>query len=205
VSLGFLLKRFLTGLDADWLTRHLHWFGTGLDGGERIGRVRERVRPPCGERVDVLAQAMRLDYRTYLRDGLLLKLDRATMFASLEARAPYLDREVTRFALGLPSRLKVRGLTTKWLLKDVAAAWLPRAVVRRRKRGLSVPIATWLRRELRPEVDRLLSPERVARRGLLSPVIVRQLAAEHGAGREDHSRALWALLLLEYWFERWGE
>lgn len=205
VSPGFLLKRFVAATaERDWLRRHVRWFGTGIPDPARVERwVTNQRRFVNPHPRDPLSEIMHLDYRTYLRDGLLTKLDRATMLASVEARAPYLDPAVTRFAFGLHSRLKVRGWTTKWVLKEVARRWLPSAIVDRRKHGLSVPVASLLREELRPEVSRLLSRERLARRGVLEPRLTQQLVAEHLSGRADHGRALWPLLVYERWHERW--
>jgi asparagine synthase (glutamine-hydrolysing) len=147
---------------------------------------------------------MLLDYRSYLRDNLLVKVDRATMLSSVEARAPYLDRDVSAFALSLPRDLRVRKLTTKWVLKKAAEKWVPREVIYRRKRGLSVPIAGWINRGLRSEVDRLLSPARLLDHGFVDEARVTNLLAEHRSGRANHAKALWAVVMLEYWLERWG-
>src|SRR5207302_339029 len=85
-----------------------------------------------------------LDFLSYLPDNLLAKVDRGTMLASIEARAPYLDREVMELALPLPATLKVRGFTSKAILKEAARGLVPGGVIRRRKRGRSVPVARWL-------------------------------------------------------------
>ncbi|MBI4503487.1 MAG: asparagine synthetase B, partial [Gemmatimonadetes bacterium] len=159
--------------------------------------------PPRPAEFEVLSAAMAFDYATYLRDGLLPKLDRATMLVSLEARAPYLDRDVTSFAFGLPPDAKVRGFTTKWLLKQAAARRLPASVVRRRKRGLSVPISTLINGALRQEVDRLLAPERLRREGLLNADSVGELLKEHRNGSFRLARGIWALVILERWIEEW--
>src|SRR5207244_938594 len=128
--------------------------------------------------------------------------DAARMLNSADARAPARDREVTAFGLALPLRDKVRGLTVKPLLRQAARAWLPRAVVERRKRGLSVPVAGWINAGLRAEVDRLLEPGRLTRQGILDAPRVGQLLAEHRAGRANHARPLWAALVLERFLER---
>ncbi len=203
VPLEYLLKRFVAASDHDWLDRHVKWFGTGLD--PRVNLCRAPVGFPavCDHNADSVAQAMRFDYRTYLRDGLLTKMDRATMLASIEARAPYLDRALTEFALGLHWSLKIHGITTKWILKQAASAWLPRAITRRKKRGLSVPVAAWLNDGLRQEVDRLLAPARLRRAGVLDPGIVQRLVSEHRSGCANHARALWTLMVFELWRERW--
>ena len=198
VTLEFLLKRFVSGAEKPWIERHLAWFGTGIPADVATGA--EPIVP--AGKGDVLASAMLLDYRSYLRDNLLVKVDRATMLSSVEARAPFLDREVTRFALTLPSDLRVRRFTTKWVLKKAAEAWLPREVIYRKKRGLSVPTASWINGGLRGEVDRLLAPERLEASRLRVPTI-RALLEEHRAGRANHAKPLWAVVMLQYWMENW--
>jgi asparagine synthase (glutamine-hydrolysing) len=205
VTLEFLLKRFVTAAEMPWIERHLTWFGTGLAAGQ-ISHLEHEPLTEYSSLVerDSVSGAMLLDYRNYLRDNLLVKVDRATMLSSVEARAPYLDRDVTAFALSLPPEIRLHGLTTKWVLKKAAEAWVDRDVIHRRKRGLSVPVATWINRGLRSEVDRLLEPGRLRRRGLLREERVSELLAAHRSGRANHARPLWALLMLESWLEQWA-
>ena len=200
VTLEYLLKKFVSDAEKPWRERHLAWFGTGLPSD-----VSARALPASAVQAsgDPLTGAMLLDYRSYLRDNLLVKVDRATMLSSVEARAPYLDRDVTAFALSLPPDLRVRRLETKWVLKKAAEKWLPRDVIYRRKRGLSVPIATWINHGLRGEVDRLLAPARLRSQGLLDPKVVARLVEEHRSGRANHAKPLWALVMFQYWLERW--
>lgn len=195
VTLEFLLKRFVADAERPWSERHLRWFGSGL------GAELPQLEIPHG---DPLSAAMLLDYRSYLRDNLLVKVDRATMLSSIEARAPFLDRDVSAFALSLPPELRVRRLTTKWVLKKAAEKWLPNDVIYRRKRGLSVPTATWINGGLRSEVDRLLAPERLRALPLFDEPHITRLLAEHRSGAANHARPLWAVLMLQYWLERWG-
>ncbi len=202
VPLEFLLKRFVEAADCEPVARHIAWFGTGLDPSIRAD-PRQVGLPPMPPGEDLLRGIMLFDYRTYLRDGLLPKVDRATMLASLEARSPYLDRAVTEFALGLDTPLRVRGVHGKWVLRRVARTRLPPTVIRRRKRGLSVPIAAWLNGGLRREVDRLLASTRLRRTGLFDPLRVHQLLSAHRSGQANHARPLWALVVFELWRERW--
>jgi asparagine synthase (glutamine-hydrolysing) len=195
VTLEYLLKRFVNDAERPWEERHLRWFGTGLA---------SHALPDVEIAGDALPGAMLLDYRSYLRDNLLVKVDRATMLSSVEARAPYLDRDVTKFALSLPSELRVRRLTTKWVLKKAAEKWLPHNVIYRRKRGLSVPVASWINRGLKHEVDRLLAPDRLRRHELVDEKLVTGLLAEHRSGHANHAKALWAVIMLEYWMENWS-
>ena len=205
VSTTHLFKRFISAAQLPLAERHIQWFGSRLHPRELLIDSCETEHwtndfPPTGE---PLRRAMLFDYRTYLRDDLLPKVDRATMLRSVEARSPYLDEAVIRFALALHPSLKVRNMTTKWLLKQVALAWLPRSIVNRRKRGLSVPVSRWINGGLRAEVDRLLDRERIAGRGLLDAGLIHQLLSQHRLGAADHGRALWTIIILEYWFQHW--
>src|SRR5205823_1989043 len=128
-----------------------------------------------------LNRVLWLDFLTYLPDNLLVKVDRGTMLASIEARAPYLDREVMELALAAPSALKVRGFTTKAILKEAARGLVPDAVIRRRKRGLSVPVARWLNAGLRSLADRYLAAPRLFRGAPTA-----RLLAEHRAGARNN-------------------
>jgi asparagine synthase (glutamine-hydrolysing) len=204
VPIEYLLKRFIGSAQLDVATRHTDWFGTGLPPDTWREELGEYEPPEFPVGSDAVARAALFDFRTYLRDNLLTKIDRATMLASLESRAPYLDTAIVEFALALDTSLKLRGATTKWLLKHVARKWLPGSIVNQRKRGLSVPVSQWLNGALSPEVDRLLARDRIDRRGLLRGAKVEQLVIEHRAGHANHSRALWPLLMLEYWIERWA-
>jgi len=203
VPIGYLLRRFAAGARDDWLERHVAWFGTGLSAHLPDAWLDDLRRLVPTAFPSPVAAAMRLDYRTYLSDGLLVKLDRTTMLASLEARAPFLDRDVTRYALALPTGSAVRGLATKRLLKRVASRRLPAAVVDRRKRGLSVPIGRWINDGFRAEANRLLAPRRLELLGVLPPGTIDQLLSEHRSGRVNHARALWPLIVFERWYQRW--
>jgi asparagine synthase (glutamine-hydrolysing) len=201
VTVEYLLKKFVTDAERPWVERHLRWFGTGLpDDIHASGHAPPAVQVSEG---DALTGAMLLDYRSYLRDNLLVKVDRATMLSSVEARAPYLDLDVTAFALSLPADLRVHRLTTKWVLKKAAEKWIPKDVIYRRKRGLSVPTANWINHGLRAEVDRLLAPERLRAQGIVNDQTVTRLLGEHRAGHANHAKSLWALVMLQYWLERW--
>jgi asparagine synthase (glutamine-hydrolysing) len=206
VTLEFLLKRFVSDAEKSWMERHVAWFGSGLPDEVCVGAPASGARPGADAptQSNALAGAMLLDYQSYLRDNLLVKVDRATMLSSVEARAPYLDRDVTRFALSLPTYVRVRRLETKWVLKKAAEAWLSKDVIYRRKRGLSVPIASWINGGLRAEVDRLLDPQKLQREALLDGRVVTRLLDEHRSGRANHAKPLWAIVMFEYWLETWA-
>jgi asparagine synthase (glutamine-hydrolysing) len=202
VPIAFMVSRLLERAQEPWDRRHLSWFGTGLypylskEARDRI--VAEVV--PDGRCEDPVRAAMDLDYRTYLRDGLLVKLDRATMAHGLEARAPFLDPGVTAVARRLTGWDAVGRFATKRLLRQAANDLVPPWVLRRGKRGLSVPIAAWINGSLRATVDRVLERD-VS--GVLPELPIAQLLSEHRRGRRNHARALWALIILQLWSEHW--
>lgn len=206
MPLEYLLKRFVQAAEEPPETRHLRWFGTGLPAEPTCyaSAARDELQRALTEAGDPLNGLMLFDYRSYLRDNLLVKIDRATMRVSLESRTPFLDRDLTRLAFAVPSRLKLRHLSSKWVLKEVAARRLPRAVVYRRKRGLSVPVSGWINHGLRGEVDRLLDPAHLERQGLLPVDEITRRLAEHRAGHANHTRLLWPAFILQLWLERWS-
>jgi asparagine synthase (glutamine-hydrolysing) len=151
---------------------------------------------PATEPLDRLLGA---DVRSYLPYDLLVKMDIATMANSLEARSPLLDHEVMQYCARLPTDLKVRGRTGKYLLKAIARRYLPAENLDRRKMGFGAPVGAWLRGELRPMVEDLLLSPRSLQRGYFREEPLHALAREHFDGTNDHSFRLWSLLWLELW------
>jgi len=139
-----------------------------------------------------------VNLRTYLPDDLLIKTDRASMAASLEVRAPFLDHELVELAAAIPFNLKLNGRVTKHILKEAARGLLPDAIIDRPKHGFGVPLGAWLRADIAPVKEVLLSPEAHGR-DLLNMTAVECLIAEHAAGQRDHGQRLWTLLTLEWW------
>ena len=141
------------------------------------------------------------DRETFLPGDLLPKVDRMSMAHSLEVRVPYLDNEVVDLVLPLPGGLKQGLRRDKILLREAAADLLPPSAATRRKRGFEVPIGAWLRGPLRPALLDLLSWKTITRQGLLQPQSVGRLVDEHLGEKEDHGRALWALVVLSAWLD----
>ena len=210
-SLDYKAKRFVRAAHLPPLERHHGWkeiFAPDLR-AELTGRrsqfdpvdvYRERYAGTAG--APELARLQDVDFGVYLVDDLLVKTDRASMAHSLEARVPFLDTVVTNLAFALPTRLKVRGLQKKVLLRKAVEPLLPREVVHGRKRGFSIPAAAWLRGELEPFARATLSASMLERQGFFRPEPVARILDEHVAGREDWSRQLWGLLAFTLWYER---
>jgi len=151
----------------------------------------ERVRPGAHRLEHLSFQYL----ETYLAEGVLTKVDRASMAHGLEVRAPFLDHGGIDLAFALPVRHKRRGLTGKRVLRAMLAGRVPRAITSRPKHGFAMPIGAWLRGPLAEWMQDLLTPGAVARDGLLSPAWTSGLMAAHLAG-EDHAKALWSALVL---------
>jgi asparagine synthase (glutamine-hydrolysing) len=145
-----------------------------------------------------LPDLLYVNMETYLPDDLLIKTDRSSMAASLETRAPLLDHWLVELAATIPFNLKIKGSTTKYLLKRVARDFLPQEIIHRPKHGFGVPLGAWLRKDASVVRDVLLSPE-ARGRGLLHMSAVEKLLNEHVSGTRDHGQRLWSLLTLEWW------
>jgi asparagine synthase (glutamine-hydrolysing) len=139
------------------------------------------------------------DTKVWLPDDLLMKMDKMSMAASLEARVPYLDHELVEFAASLPLGMKLEGLQGKGILRKLARDVLPKEIIKRKKVGFVVPINVWFRRGLKPLLDGMLLSERAIGRGYFERDYLRKLVREHTEGRVDHRRELWTLVNLELW------
>jgi asparagine synthase (glutamine-hydrolysing) len=126
------------------------------------------------------------------------------MAHSLEARVPLLDPVVGELALALPTRMKVRGLQKKRLLRQAVAPLLPKEILEGKKRGFAAPIGAWLRGPLQPMLRDVLAEDVVARQGFFQPRVVSRLVDQHAAGQADNSRKLWALLTFSLWHDRYA-
>ena len=150
----------------------------------------------------IVDAALLTDIMTYLPNDLLVKVDIATMAVSLEARSPFLDHKVIEFAASLPEKYKLRGLTTKYLLKQILKKLLPQENLDRRKMGFGVPIGHWFRGGLQSFLRDTILSEKALKRDLFKPEAVKQMVELHIRGERDHSHQLWTLLMLELWFQR---
>ncbi len=151
---------------------------------------------------DLCARMMQADIVSYLVDDILVKVDRASMSASLEAREPLLDSKLARLAFSLPSSMRIRNGERKWILKEVVARRVPRALTDRPKMGFGVPLGSWLRGPLKPWAESLLLGEDVARDDLLDAAQVR-LRWQRFLRARDEGYDLWSILMFRAWSESW--
>jgi len=212
-------KRFIAGIDCDLQERYHRYVSTfapkELDQLFRYGMYQESKYGPFENGFaqnirmlstqDPLTQMIFMDFAMYLPDDLLVLTDRLSMAHSLETRVPFLDHRLLEFVATIPSNLKIRGWTKKYLLKKAFAPILPREVLWRRKKGFSVPLAVWFRGALRPFLLDWLSEVRIKRLGFFNEKMVSTLIQEHLACRHNHENKLWALLIFSIWYELYME
>lgn len=162
--------------------------------------VRRHFNPPgvSSEMEKILAG----DMATYLTDDIMVKVDRMTMATSLEARAPLLDHQLIDFAARIPYEYKLRDGTGKYLLKQAARRLLPPEVMQKRKQGFAIPVAQWLRHDLKELLLDTLSDRSFRERGIFNEQGVRHCVESHLAGKRDYSEQLWLLLTYEMWAKR---
>lgn len=213
VDLVFKLKRFLGGLHLDAADAHAWWrtqlapdalarlFGRPVWGEALLEPFRRAHREAA--RLHPLDRFLYVDYRTWLPNDILVKVDRASMAHGLEVRSPFLDHRLVEFCMGLAPRLKRRGGSGKLLLKRAASGLIPQRHIRRSKSGFNAPVAHWLAREWRDVTEGAFASDALGHDGGLDGDQVRALYREHLSSRRDHGYVLFSLLMLSFWIERW--
>ncbi len=150
------------------------------------------------ESASLLQRLLYADLKTYLHE-LLMKQDQMSMAASIESRVPFLDHKLVEFSTALPDRLKLRGRTTKYVLREAMKGLLPESILNRSKMGFPTPLGRWFQSEFRPMLDEFVVGDRAIARGLFQPDFLRRLVQEHTAGSVDHTERLWTLVNFEMW------
>lgn len=145
---------------------------------------------------------MSVDAQVYMADDILVKVDRAAMYNSLETRVPLLDHRVIEFAWQLPTTLKIRDGVGKWPLREILYKRVPKSMIERPKKGFSVPLASWLRGPLRDWAEHLISYHRLEDEGYFNAAAVRSCWSQHIQGKADYSRKLWSILMFQSWLEK---
>lgn len=215
-SPSYAMKKFVSSDSEVREERHLEWLGafgekerellaagplrailakSPFEGAQRYAREYEQA--------DEMNRLLYTYARTYLMDEVLVKVDRASMHHSLEVRAPFLDQHVVELAFSLPYSYKYRNLETKRLLKRLMTGRLPDSSLHRKKKGFGIPLARWLKHELKDLCNELLSEKRLAAHGLFDPAYVLQLKTAHFEGATDNRKQLWNLMVFQMWYDRW--
>jgi asparagine synthase (glutamine-hydrolysing) len=180
---------------------------------ERLGSVGEGGVPTPGpdaiDAIDAMPGASDLqrmlaaDYRAFLMNDVLVKVDRATMAYSLEGRDPLMDHRIFEFAAGLPDAWKIGSLGGKHILKDIVHQYVPRELVDRPKQGFSPPMAQWLRGELRPILERATSESWLQEQGVFDPRLVSRMGQAFLSGHMNNARQMWIIVAFQMWYDRW--
>jgi len=152
---------------------------------------------------DDISVAMAVDYRSYLQNDILTKVDRATMSVSLEGREPLLDHRLVEFAARLPIEFKYDGKITKKILKDIVYRYIPKEMMDRPKSGFSLPVYSWLRGDLKPFLNEMLSEDMIKKSGIFNYQYVEQLKQNFLNGESNEQIMIWRLLQFQMWFNMW--
>ncbi len=219
VSRLFPKGRFLQGIEAinqpPNVRRHLNWVSKFSDETleklyteqmedsirkEELERIFGPYFEPQEER-DFLSRTLYCDIKTWLPDDLLVKVDRMSMATSLEARVPYLDHRMVELCISMPIHFKLRGFTSKYILRKAFSELIPKEILRRKKQGFTVPLALWFRKELKDFTQEILSQNSVAKRGYFNYNYIKHILKEHLEGKRDYSREIWSLLIFELWVQ----
>ncbi len=215
ISFDFKLRRFIAGRGIPVVMRHHQWLGSFTPAQKRRllqpwAQLAERdtyaiafAHQNHSQAHEALNQLLYCDLKLYLEGDILPKVDRASMATSLEVRVPFLNHTLVEYAAQMPHALKLRGLTTKYILRRALRGLLPEEILRRGKKGFNMPVAKWLAGDLRPLLQDLLAADRLQRQGLFEPVYVQKLLGDHLKGRADHRKLLWTLLVFQLWYEHW--
>ena len=218
LSVDFRAKRFVSGASHAVADRHQRWMGSFAP-EERTALLSADVRAHLAANgnhdptvaalegaslADPLNQVLLMDMRLYLENDILVKLDRASMMASLEGRVPLLNNDFVEHVTRLPLNLKLRGMHSKFLFKRALRGLIPDNILKRPKKGFGIPVAQWFRGPLKDQMREVLSSSRIAREGLFEPRNVSALVDDHLQGKRDNRKQLWTLFVFELWHQRYS-
>ncbi len=203
LSLDFKLKKLMLGRGLSPIERHQQWLGSQPSGNlgkllsEKL-KVKSEKKFYSGDRWE---QIFQFYFKSYLADQVLTKVDRASMANSLEMRAPFLDRALVEYAARLPLEYKLRGWTTKYILRRIAQKYFPASITQRPKQGFAIPLGQWFRGELKDFAGSALTD--LKRTGWFNPAAIDQIWNDHQKGKTDNRMEIWNLVALELWRKRW--
>jgi asparagine synthase (glutamine-hydrolysing) len=217
ISFDFKAKRFIDGFYGEKKYRDQRWMGAfnneqmkllfskGFQEQAEINNIFDDIDNYNSRHHidDFFNQLIYLYLKMYMMDDILVKVDRASMFASLETRSPFLDYKLVEYIYSLPNNLKLKGLKTKYILKKLMEGKLPNDIIYRKKKGFGTPIAMWLSAELKPLVLDLLSRQRIERQGIFNYEYINNILNSHFSKKADNRKQIWALLVFQLWWDKW--
>ncbi len=217
MSPNFKVNRFLRGLSFPEELRHQAWIGSFVPDEERelflpnaelnydpyeiYDLTHEAFRR--ASHLEPLDRASYIYLHTYMTDDILAKVDRASMANSLEVRAPFLDREFAEFAATIPVGMKLKGFKTKWILKYALKDRLPPETLNKPKKGFAVPVAKWLKEDLKSLLFEAFDKTKIKREGIFDYAYIRNMVHEFLENRNDTRKEIWALFMFEMWYDEW--
>ncbi len=215
ISFDFAVKQFLSALHYRYGRRHFAWMGSFMPETQaelykpEVSKSLEQYDPfsiidkylADSDIQRELEGIIYLYCKLYLQDDILVKVDRASMANSLEVRAPFLDKNVVEFTGTIPSSLKLRKFTTKYILKKVMERKIPHDIVHRRKKGFGIPIADWFRGDLKNLLLEQFSPQKLSRMGIFNQEYINRLMQQHFRLKRDNRKQLWTLMIFSLWYD----
>jgi asparagine synthase (glutamine-hydrolysing) len=217
MSLDFKIKKFLSGFNGEKRYRNQRWLGA-FERSERSQLFNNKVWKSVEnlnefEDIDThinksdskdFFDNLILEYeRMYLMDQVLVKVDRASMFNSLEVRAPFLDTRVVELANRLPIDFKLHRLERKHILKKLMLGRIPKEIIFRKKKGFGMPIARWISGDMKQFVIDILGRQSIEEMNLFDPNYVEKILEDHFANRKDNRKQIWTLLMFTFWWRKW--
>lgn len=161
------------------------------------------IGPSLSKDLDCLNKMLAIDYKTFLVDNNLVKVDRATMHVSLEGREPMLDHRLIEFTAQLPADLKIRNKTNKYILKKIVHKYIPEEIMNRPKMPFIAPLQVWFRDELKEKMQYYLSEQKLKETGMLNAKPVTKLCSDYLSGKKVNYQKIWNMLVFQLWYEKW--
>jgi len=212
MSFDFKVKHFLKGVYNEPFIRNQIWLGAFSQSRQNellSSEVQSNITLNPYEQIrseknnhqftNSIEEIAFMYQKFYLPDDILVKIDRASMLNSLEARTPFLDVDFAEFANALPSNLKMKGTTRKYILKKALTGRLPDSILCRNKKGFGIPLAKWIKEDLRKEIVSVFEPEKIIKMGIFNSAYIQSLLKKHFSGKEDNRKEIWTLFMFMKW------
>lgn len=217
ISMDFKVNQFLKGFEEERKYTHTLWLGSFTSNMKNklfSPDIKNKIKNDSGLGIidkywkeastnDEFNKLLYVYYRTYLLEDILVKVDRASMYSSLEVRAPFLDTRIVEFLSRLPKDFKIKGNNGKRILKDLMRDKIPNDIIDRPKKGFGIPVSMWLRNELKDLKEELLSESRIKKQGIFDHTYINKLKKEHDNKSVNHRKLLWNLMVFQLWFDRY--